>query len=62
MTGPTRMSSRKLWLMSLAGGLGVFALSGCSRICTCQVPPVTPGTGPTAANAPAAAAAGGGGL
>ncbi len=51
------MRSRAAWLMSLAGGVGVFALSGCSRICTCQVPPVTPGTGPVAANAPAAAAA-----
>jgi photosystem II stability/assembly factor-like uncharacterized protein len=49
--------------MSLAGGVGVFALSGCSRICTCQVPPVTPGTSPAAQNAPAAAAApAGGGL
>jgi photosystem II stability/assembly factor-like uncharacterized protein len=48
--------------MSLAGGLGVFALSGCSRICTCQVPPVTPGTGPAATNAPAAAAPAGGNL
>jgi photosystem II stability/assembly factor-like uncharacterized protein len=48
--------------MSLAGGLGVFALSGCSRICTCPVPPVTPGTGPAATNAPAAAAPAGGNL
>src|SRR6185437_9194607 len=57
MRGPTRMGSRALWLTLLAGGLGVFTLSGCSRICSCQVPPVTPGTGPTAAAAP-----GGGGL
>jgi photosystem II stability/assembly factor-like uncharacterized protein len=53
------MGSRALWLLSLAGGVGIFALSGCSRICSCQVPPVTPGTGPAAATA---AAAPGGGL
>ena len=28
MRGPTRMGSRALWLMLLAGGVGVFALSG----------------------------------
>jgi photosystem II stability/assembly factor-like uncharacterized protein len=55
------MGFRAAWLMSLAGGVGVFALAGCSRICTCQVPPVTPGTGPAAANGPAAAAAPAGG-
>jgi photosystem II stability/assembly factor-like uncharacterized protein len=50
---------RALWLMSLAGVVGVFTLSGCSQMCTCQVPPVTPGTGPAAQTAAAAGPSGG---
>ncbi|HVV50230.1 MAG TPA: carbohydrate-binding protein [Polyangia bacterium] len=45
--------------MSLAAGTAALTLLPTCTVCTCKVPPVTPGTGPTPAAAAAAPAGGG---
>ena len=57
MKGPTRMVKAP-WAISLAAMVSVLLQPACT-VCTCKVPPVTPGTAPTASNAAAAPASGG---